>query len=75
MEARGMMGRGGVAERLANPAFKMAPLQWRTKDCSPDCIQAILCRKFRLNTTSRNIYFEFFKISGFTRTRVPPAEI
>jgi hypothetical protein len=28
------------------------------------------CRKFRLNTASRNIYFEFFKISGFARTRV-----
>ena len=24
MAARGKMGRGGVAERLANPAFKMA---------------------------------------------------
>jgi hypothetical protein len=29
-----------------------------------------LCRKFRLNTASRNIYFEFFKVSGFTRTRL-----
>ena len=34
----------------------------------------LLCRKFRLNTASRNVYFEFLKISGFigffTRTRV-----
>ena len=29
-------------------------------------IQALSCTKFRLNTAqSRNIYFEFFKISGF----------
>jgi hypothetical protein len=34
------------------------------------CIQALSCTKFRLNTASRNIYFEFFKMSGYTRTRV-----
>ena len=28
-------------------------------------MQALSCRKFRLNKASRNIYFEFFKISGF----------
>jgi hypothetical protein len=34
------------------------------------CIQALSCIKFRWNTASRNIYFEFFKMSGFTRARV-----
>jgi hypothetical protein len=32
--------------------------------------QALSCRKFPMNTASTNIYFEFFKITGFTRTRV-----
>ena len=35
MGARGKMGRGGVAERLANPAFKMASAAMADEGCRP----------------------------------------
>jgi hypothetical protein len=60
-------GKSEKDEYLLNlSSFSARLYQWSTP-----YIQALLCRKFRMNTASRNIYFEFFNISGFgSRTRV-----
>ena len=53
--------------RICSESYNLLRVMW----VKSSCIQALSCRKFRLNTAqSKNIYFEFFKISFLlARTR------